>query len=324
MDDRLAKLRSQLKEQRANTDNKGSGAVDKRYFRFYEAKPGQTSTLRFIDDHPDAKNSFFWEEKQMFRWKFPDPDKPGEMMNVTMPCRNMYVPRTCSISQAISKVYDTNPAAKGMWVNKSYLFEGFVRKTDLEETDIPENPLRLFDMSKNIYGLIYNAITDEGDETALPTWPTNEKGGLNFIVSTTSQGEHNNYSTSKFSSKTTDLTDDELAAIAQYGRYNLKTLLPAQPSDDAFEVQALIGQALLAGDPWNKDWEEYWKPFRKSQKSEESSDGNSEPAPRPAVVTKPKAVEESNAAPKETSSDGNASSILARLKAKKAAAEAVE
>lgn len=318
MDERLLALRAKLKEQKAANETRGSGGGDKRFYRFFDIPVDGSCTLRFLPDG-NEKNAFFYKEKQMFSWEYADPDRPGQTVRINMPCRNMYEPRTCPVSQLISKQYETNDTAKKMWVNKKYIYQGFVRKSDLEEAEVPENPIRLHELTKKLHGRITGALEDESEETGLPSYPVNYDNGLNFIIKKTKQGEHANYDSSQFSQKQTPLTEDEITAIEQFGLYDLNELLPPQPSEEQFALQVEMANALLDGEPWNKEWETLWKPYRPTNK--EDGGDHETPAARPSTKASAKSDDEGEATAKPAVG-ANAQSILDRLNKAKAAAAA--
>lgn len=321
MDERLLALRAKLKEQKAATETRSSGGSDKRFYRFFDIPVDGSCTARWLPDG-DESNPYFYVEKQMFSWEYADPDRPGQTVRINMPCRNMYEPRTCPVSQLISKQYETSETAKKMWVNKKYIYQGFVRKSDMTEENPPENPIRLWELTKKAHGRIWNAIEDESEETGLPSYPISYEDGLNYIIKKTKQGEHANYDTSQFSTKPTPLTEDEIVAIEKYGLYNLKELLPEQPSEEQFAIQVEMANALLAGEPWNKEWETLWKPYRPKDKNDdgESAEPSSSKASAKAQTSSSGEGDETPAAKPQVGS--NAQSILDRLAKAKAAAAA--
>ncbi len=319
MDERLLALRAKLKEHKAATETRSSGGADKRYYRFFDLPFDGSCTTRFLPDGNET-NPYFYQEKQMFSWEYADPDRPGQTVRINMPCRNMYEPRTCPVSQMISKVYESSETAKKMWVNKKYIYQGFVRKSDMTEENPPENPIRLFELTKKLHGRIWTAIEDESEETGLSAYPVAYDNGLNFIIKKTKQGEHANYDSSQFSTKSTSLTEDEIVAIEQHGLYKLNELLPAQPSEEQFALQVEMATALLAGEPWNKEWETLWKPFRPKDKND---DGDTSEEVKPSTKAQSSSSDDGDEAPAAKPQVGsNAQSILDRLAKAKAAAAA--
>ena len=119
----------------------------------------------------------------------------------------------------------------------------------------------VFSNFPSLHQLIFEALMSTDEDLMLPSHPVDPEDGLNFIVKKTKNGDYADYkSQSAFSTKPTSLTEDELAALEQYGPWNLKKLLPAMPSDDAYAVLPEILEAGINGEPWNPEWNEYFHP----------------------------------------------------------------
>lgn len=308
-----------------------SGSFDNRFYPHYNIDVGQSVGLRFIEDG-DKDNEWFWREKQVYDWTFADPEYPGEELRIKIPCRNMYEEKTDPVLKLISDMFNMGGAveekAKGLWVKRSYLYQGFPRKSPIDEENAPENPIRIFDISKSIHSIIYAALMETDEDLMLPTYPADAEKGLTFMVKKTKNGEYNSYNSSVFSPKVNSLEDDELAAIEQYGKWNLSELLPKMPSDAAYELLPDMLQAQIDGDPWNPDWEEHWKAWG-AHRSSNSNDAENEGTNRSDDETPSKPAVK-KAAPKkaETSDEGTSlksastQDVLSRLRAKKAEKEA--
>ena len=323
---KLAELRAKLlkeAERKGGGDNNNkSGSFDTRYYPFFLIDVDESCTLRFVED-ADEDNPWFFKEKQMYDWTFADPDNPGETVRIKIPCRNMYREKSDPVLKLISEMFDaggeTKEKARKVWVKKTYLYQGFVRKSSYEEENVPENPIRVFDISKSLHGGIYKSLIETDEELALPGVPTDDDEGLNFTIKKFKNGDFNNYSGS-FSMKQTSLTDDERAALEQHGAYNLSELLPKEPSEEAYALLPEMLEAALEGDAWNPAWEEHWKPFgRKGSGSSEAA----APAARKKQAPMVEELEEEAEAPaaKEDApmKAKSTSDVLAKLKAKKAA-----
>jgi hypothetical protein len=325
----LEELRARLKE-KMNTQggsNQSSGGFDLRYYPFFHINVGETATLRFIADK-DESNFDFWREKAIYDWTFASPDEPGESVRIKIPCRNMYEEKTDPVLQTLSSMYNAGgeekKKASALWVKRSYLYQGFVRKSNLEEEEVPENPIRVFDLSKTLHKKVLTSLLEEDEELMLPSNPIDLENGLNFLVKKTKDGEYNSYDQSGFSMRPTPLTDDELAALEQYGPFDLKSLLPNLPSDEAYALLPEMVEAHVNGEPWNKDWEEYWKPFGSKKPTEEGatrSGGTSRKKQAPMVDE----MEEETTSSDSSSDDDapatktSAQDVIAKLKAKRAA-----
>jgi hypothetical protein len=143
------------------------------------------------------------------------------------------------------------------WKKKSYLFQGFVRENPITDDKSPENPIRRFIISPQIFNLIKSALLDP----ELENLPTDYLGGLDFTVTKTSKGGYADYSTSKWSRKESALTAEETAAVEQFGLYNLSEFLPKKPSEVELKVIKEMFEASVDGQAYDAErWGNYYKP----------------------------------------------------------------
>src|SRR5206468_1008631 len=146
---------------------------------------------------------------------------------VQVPCVDMFGD-TCPITAHIRpwwKDDSKKDLARVYYKKKSFLFQGFVVNTPFEEQNTPENPIRRFVINPSIYEIIKNSLMNPEMEDL----PTDYVGGRDFKLTKTKKGEYANYSTSQWSFKTRSLSEAELAAIEQYGLFNLKDFLGNRP-----------------------------------------------------------------------------------------------
>jgi hypothetical protein len=137
------------------------------------------------------------------------------------------------------------------------LFQGFVRENPITDDKTPENPIRRFIISPQIFNLIKSALLDP----ELENLPTDYQGGLDFTVTKTSKGGYADYSTSKWSRKESALTAEEAAAIETHGLYNLKDFLPKKPSEVELKVMKEMFEASVDGQAYDAErWGNYYKP----------------------------------------------------------------
>jgi len=322
--DKLSRLKARLAEKQKNDGN--SGGFDLRYYAFWLMNVDESVTLRFIED-ADESNDFFWRDKMIYDWTFADPETPGETVRIKIPCRNMYEDKSDPVLKQLSDMFDkggaSREAAKPLWVKKSYLYQGFVRKSLIEENEVPDNPIRVFDLSKTLHNKVLSQLLETDEDLKLP-YTIQEKGvaknftehGHNFMVKKTKNGEHNSYDNSCFAMRPAPLTDDELAALEQYGPFNLSDLLPKMPSDEAYELLPEMVEAVIAGEPWNPEWESHWKPFGRNSNTEETK----------SVTRKEKAsmvkdleseMEKEDDTPAETVKTTSTQAVLEKLRAKR-------
>jgi hypothetical protein len=178
---------------------------------------------------------------------------------VQVPCVEMWGD-ACPILAEV-RTWFKDPGLEEMgrkyWKKKSYLFQGFVRDNPMSDDKAPENPIRRFIISPQIFNLIKNALMDP----ELENLPTDYTGGLDFSIKKTSKGGYADYSTSTWARKETALTSEEQAAIDAHGLYNLADFLPKRPGEAELKVIKEMFEASVDGQAYDADkWGQYFKP----------------------------------------------------------------
>lgn len=301
----LAEIRAKLQAQQNRGQGGGQSQGDNAIYAHWNIAEGSTARLRFLPD-ADTKNSFFWIERAMIKLEFAgikgQADSKKTIVNV--PCVEMWG-EACPILAEV-RTWFKDPALEDMgrkyWKKKSYLFQGFVRDNPLSDDKSPENPIRRFIISPQIFNLIKNALMDPDMENL----PTDYTGGLDFNIKKTSKGGYADYSTSTWARKESALTSQEQAAIDQFGLYNLADFLPKRPGEVELKVIKEMFEASVDGQPYDPDrWSQYYKPagFGGSDRSESAPavSGPAAPAPKLSVVdtTPPFSVDEDEPAEAE-------------------------
>ena len=239
--------------------NKSIFQSDNAIFPHWNIEEGQSTNLRFLPDG-DENNTFFWVERQMIRLTFPGV-KGGENKPVTVqvPCGEMYGD-TCPVLTEVRPWFkDTSleDMARKYWKKRSYLFQGFVRENPLNE-ESPENPIRRFVISPQIFNIIKSALMDPDMENI----PTDFVNGTDFRITKTTKGQYADYNTSKWGRKESSLLEEELSAIDAHGLYNLKDFLPAQPTADHYTAIAEMFEASVNGELYDPGkWGNFYKPY---------------------------------------------------------------
>ena len=288
----LAEIRAKLQA----TENRGQGGNrpqgDNAIYAHWNIPEGSTARVRFLPD-ANTKNSFFWVERAMIKLPFAGikgqaDSKPVE---VQVPCVEMWGEACPVLAEVRTWFKDPNLEDMGRkyWKKRSYLFQGFVRENALTDDKSPENPIRRFVISPQIFNLIKNALLDPEMENL----PTDYAAGLDFNVKKTSKGGYADYSTSTWARKESSLTEAEAAAVESFGLYNLADFLPKKPSDVELKVIKEMFEASVDGQPYDPDrWSAYYKPngFNAGNKSDDADTGST-PAPvaqaKPAVAPAP-------------------------------------
>ena len=257
----LAEIRAKLQAQESRSSgNNSSQGGDNAIYAHWNIAEGQNARIRFLPN-ANPKNDFFWEERLMINLTFAGVKGQADSKPVTVqvPCVEMYG-EACPVLAEV-RTWFKDPALEEMgrkyWKKKSYLFQGFVRDNPLADDKSPENPIRRFIISPQIFNLIKAALLDP----ELENLPTDYQGGLDFTVSKTSKGGYADYSTSKWSRKESALTAEEAAAVEQFGLYNLSEFLPKKPSEVELKVIKEMFEASVDGQAYDADrWGAYYKP----------------------------------------------------------------
>lgn len=255
----LAEIRAKLASMETKPGSQTQSQSDNAIYPHWNIDEGTSATLRFLPDS-DPDNTFFWVERQMIRLTFPGvlggENKP---VTVQVPCGEMYGD-TCPVLTEV-RPWFKDPSLEDMgrkyWKKRSYIFQGFVTENPLNE-DAPENPIRRFVISPQIFNIIKSALMDPDMENI----PTDYVAGTDFRVTKTTKGQYADYSTSKWARKESSLDETQLAAIDQHGLYNLKDFLPARPTEEAYQAISEMFAASVDGELYDPArWGNFYKPY---------------------------------------------------------------
>jgi hypothetical protein len=299
----LAEIRAKLQA----TENRGANGSgmngESAIYAHWNIAEGTSAKIRFLPD-ADTKNTFFWVERAMIKLPFTgvkgQPD--SRPVQVQVPCMEMYGKETPCPILAEVRTWFKDPALEDMgrkyWKKKSYLFQGFVRENPMGDDKSPENPIRRFIISPQIYNLVKSALMDP----ELENLPTDYNGGLDFTVTKTSKGGYSDYNTSKWARKESSLTAAEAAAIEQYGLFDLSSFLPKKPTDVELKVMKEMFEASVNGEEYDPDrWGQYFKPSGMNFGNADNAAPAAAPAtPAPAKAAAPWSDLEDDVAVAET------------------------
>ena len=276
----LAEIRAKLAaaENRGSTGSSTNG--DGGIYPHWNIEEGTSAKVRFLPD-ADPKNTFFWVERAMIKLPFSGirGQADSRPVIVQVPCMEMYGKDTpCPILAEVRTWFkDPSLEDKGRqyWKKKSYLFQGFVRDNPLKEDRNPENPIRRFIISPQIFNLIKGSLMDP----ELENLPTDYEQGLDFTISKTSKGGYADYSTSKWARRETALASDDLAAIEKYGLFNLAEFLPKKPGEVELRVIKEMFEASVNGEEYDAQrWGQYFKPPGLDIGNNTATEASSQPA----------------------------------------------
>lgn len=254
----LAEIRAKLQANAQQTQSAGTG--DNQIFPHWNIAEGQTATIRFLPDG-DPNNTFFWIERAMIKLPFAGikGETNSKPVTVQVPCMEMWG-ESCPVLTEVRpwfKDKSLEEMGRRYWKKKSYLFQGFVVDSKLQEDKVPENPIRRFIISSQIYNIVKNALMDSEIEEL----PTDYLRGLDFKIVKATKGGYADYSTSNWARRERALSDAEQAAIKQYGLFNLSEFLPKKPTDVELKVIKEMFEASVDGEAYDPDrWGQYYKP----------------------------------------------------------------
>ena len=256
----LAEIRAKLQ---ASENRQGGGSQtggDNAIYAHWNIAEGTAARVRFLPD-ANTKNTFFWVERLMI--KLPFAGVKGQVDSkpviVQVPCVEMYGEACPILAEVRTWFKDKSLEEMGRkyWKKKSYLFQGFVRDNPMADDKTPENPIRRFIISPQIFNLVKDALMDP----ELENMPTDYEGGLDFNIKKTSKGGYADYSTSSWARKESALTADEAEAIEKHGLYNLSDFLPKKPSEAELRIIKEMFEASVDGQPYDAEkWGAYFKP----------------------------------------------------------------
>jgi hypothetical protein len=285
----LAEIRAKLQAQEnRGGDNRSSGGGDNAIFPFWNIPENSTSVIRFLPDG-DTSNTFFWRERQMIRLDFQgvkgQPD--SRRVTVNVPCNEMWGPvGSCPILSEVRQWFK-DPSLEDMgrkyWKKRSYVFQGFVVESSLDE-ETPENPIRRFVINPSIFNIIKGALMDSDFEEL----PTDYEGGTDFRLTKTTKGQYADYSTSSWARRERSLDSNERSAIETYGLYNLNDYLPKQPSDEELRIIGEMFEASVEGHLYDPEqWGNFYRPAGVQIDTANSAPNNSAAKPAAQSVPQP-------------------------------------
>jgi hypothetical protein len=261
-----AKLQAQENRSQQNQQNSQKIGGDRSIYAHWNLQDNGSSSLRFLPDG-DANNVYFWVERQMIKLPFAGIKGQNESKEVIVqvPCIEMYGEQyKCPVLAEVRTWYkdkSLEETANKYWKKRSYLLQGFVRINGLQEDEPPENPIRRFIFTPQIFKNVKKTLLDPD----FKIMPTDYNAGLDFKVSRQKNPKgYADWSQSdwSFMKGPTALTEVERAAIEAHGLYDLKEFLPKMPSDSELRIIKDMFEASVDGRLYDPDkWGAYFKPW---------------------------------------------------------------
>lgn len=294
----LSEIRAKLKQnaERANASSATRTFGDGASYQFWKIPHNTTATIRFLPDG-DPDNAFFWTKREIIKMPFAGIlGQSNQNVEVQVPCNEMFNGK-CPVVEAIRPWWN-DPAKKDLarvyWKKVSFIYQGFVVDSELEEEDKPENPIRRFILNKSIHDIILAHLDDDEVEVS----PVDYEEGNDFRIIRTKRSEYSNYDTSNFSRKSRGLTQFERDAIEEHGLFTLKEFKGTAPSEDHLAAIAAMMDDSVNGRAFDLNaYGQYYRPFGVSYEAKPSGDV-------PAQVVRNNAANESAT---EDPSDDNSS-----------------
>ena len=255
----LAEIRAKLKSQEVNRSTSQTGG-DNAIYPHWNINEGSEAVVRFLPDK-DTNNTFFWTERNMIKLRFAGikGQTDSRPIQVQVPCMEMYG-KTCPVLTEVRpwfKDASLEDMGRKYWKKRSYIFQGFVYDNPLNE-ESPENPIRRFVISPQIFNIIKSALMDPDMENI----PTDYVNGCDFKVTKTTKGQYADYSTSSWARKDTSLDETQLAAIDTNGLFNLSDYLPAQPTTESYQAIKEMFAASVDGELYDPArWGNFYRPY---------------------------------------------------------------
>ena len=280
----LAEIRAKLQQSSQQNGGSATGG-DNAIYPHWNMPEGTTTTVRFLPD-ADPNNTFFWIERAMIKLPFAGVkgETNSKQVQVQVPCMEMWG-ETCPVLTEVRpwfKDKSLEDMGRKYWKKKSYLFQGFVIDSKLQEDKTPENPIRRFIIGSQIFNIVKNALMDSEIEEL----PTDFVRGLDFKIAKTSKGGYADYSTSTWARRERALSEAENAAIKQHGLFKLSDFLPKKPTDVELKVIKEMFEASVDGEAFDMErWGQYYKPAGMGGSGQ--STGSTTPTAKAAPVSAP-------------------------------------
>lgn len=276
-----AAITAQEEEKAAYANGTGPKKVfgDGANFPFWEQPTKSLSVVRFLPDN-DIDNPVFWREFMTIKLPFEGiAGQTSDRVEVTVPCMKTWK-ENCPIVAATKSWWGTEreEEARIYYFKRKYLYQGIVSRTELEEENVPENPIRRFSFGPQIHKIIYNYVNDP----ELRYSPTDIENGRDFRISRVQAGSgFADYSASSWAMNDRALSDAEISAIEKYGCFELKDFIPKKPTAEEVGIIADMFNASINGEEYDPArFAQYYRPaglkYDASAITETSDRGSSE------------------------------------------------
>jgi hypothetical protein len=267
----LADLRNKFK-QKAEGKKEFTGNSEV-YPHWNIEQGGSAATVRILPDKNEDNENYFYIDKLEHKLDIDGKDRK-------IACLKMWGEK-CPICELSAKYYKAQDKVQGKkyYFKRTSLMKALILKDPIDPSknngESAEGQVKTLQFTFQLMSVINAALASEEEEMALEELPWDMDAGYNFIIKKTSQGDHDNYTTSSFSKKQSAIPE-EYREIAEEGMVDLRTLLPENPGVD--KVQALL-EAHLGNGEYSEDEDEE-ETVAPPVKTRRVADEDAAPAPK--------------------------------------------
>ena len=289
-------LRARFKSN-TRTQTRSNTPSDSRYYPFFLAEVGSESIVRFLPDK-NEENQWFFLERDLHSIPV-----NGEIKKI--PCLKMYG-HTCPICESSRLFYKkegkTSATGKQLYRKRDWLAQVYIKKDALpinpEANENFEGKVKAVVVTSQVYEAVDISLEDVDEP------PHQYKGGSDFIIRPTQDGNYRSYVRSRFVKSPSDL-DDDIIDYIEANIVDLRTLLPAEPNID--DVNGYLNSFLSGSE---------YAPANENHETHESVSSTSDLLQATAPVSKPDAQPAPAAAVSISSSDEDeeAEAVLERMR----------
>lgn len=294
----MSSAKNKLEALKAAYAQKSSGGNQdwKLFYPFWKMPDDATAIVRFLPDLDEDNALGFLVEKLEHNLVVNGNKK-------VVPCLQMWG-EECPICALSRKYYDekNEDMGKKYYRKKSYIGQVIVIESPIEHDQ--SQLVKLIDFGPAIFKQIQAAFQSGDLEEA----PYEFKGGYNFRIKKTKNGQYASYTTSSFAPKQSDLDDEIIEAIDLYNLSDYR----------GKKMDLATVEALLVADQTGEQY---------SEESTEESAPAQTVATKPAakkVVTKPVVEEKAEVAEEAPAAASKSSTILEQLRARAKANQAAK
>lgn len=298
MSDAKSKLDALKSAFEKKTTSSGGDQSWKLKYPFWKMPDDATAVVRFLPDLDEENNLGFLVENLQHELVVNGQKK-------TVPCLSMHG-EDCPICQLSRKYYDekNEEMGKKYYRKKSYIGQVIVVESPIEHDQ--SQLVKLIDFGPAVFKQIQAAF-QSGD---LENPPYELKGGYNFRIKKTKNGQYASYTTSSFAPKQSDLEDEIIEQLELYNLSDYRGEKLDRATVEAMLMADQTGQAFGGDDDHHEEAPKAtgWKAPAKAAPAEAPKAPKAEASPEPT---------EEAAAPK-------AGSVLEQLRARAKAKAAAE